>query len=165
MGLFTLPVAPVARAGNRIEGRHVRKRVKALKIEQFLAVAVGALGLRPSVVHVEPVAGPDPLHHSVENLPVVFVLIESEMNEVVEGPGRLRGRLGVDALDVTLDRVRRAGVVVRCEPQERIEVADGRESQPVHRRVLGHVGEFVDVVVDEIPRGQLDRGVGWRSGV
>src|SRR3984885_13043291 len=149
MCLFAPFVTPVAGTGNRIEGRYVRKRVKTLEVKQFLAIAVGSLGLRPSVVHVEPVAGSDPLHHSIENLPVVFVLVKSEMNVVIKGTGRLRGRLRIYAIDVKIDRVGRAGVIVRGEPQERIEVANGSEPQPVHRRILGGVGEFVDVVVDE----------------
>jgi len=99
-------------------GRHVGEGIKAFEVEQFLPISVGTLGLRPPIVHVEAVAGGNPLHHSVENLPVVLVLIEPEMDEVVQRPARLRGGFGVDAVDATLDRIWRTGFVVRRRAQE-----------------------------------------------
>src|ERR1700692_4832578 len=131
MRLFTALVAPVACAGDWIEGRHVREWIKAFEVEQFLAVALGPLCLRPPIIHVEPVGGANPLQHSVENLPVVFVLVESEMNEVIEGASWLRNCLGVDAVYVTTDWVGSAKIIVRGEPQEGIKIADGREPKCV----------------------------------
>ena len=91
--------------------RLVGEREQAFEIELFLAIAVGALGLRPPVVHVEAVAGRDPLHHAVENLLVALVLVETEMDEVVECPAGLRRRFGVDPVTSPCERIGRIDIV------------------------------------------------------
>ena len=44
-------VAAVDRVGDRVIQRQVREWEQAFEIKQFLAIAVGALGLRPTIVH------------------------------------------------------------------------------------------------------------------
>jgi len=80
------------------------------------------------------------------------------MDEVVQRAARLGRGFGVDAVGVTEDRIRRTVVVLGRVAQERVEVADRREPQPVHDRVLRDVGKLIDVVVGEVARRQLDRG-------
>jgi hypothetical protein len=123
----------------------------------ILAVAFRAPGLRPAVVHVDAVAARDPLHQAVEDFPARLVLVEAEVAEVVEQASRLRGDLGVDALHVAEERIRRAEVVRRVVFQERVEIPHRRESHARDLRVLRGIRELVDVVGDEVARGELDR--------
>jgi hypothetical protein len=116
--------------------------------------------LRPPVVHVDAIAGRDPLHQAVEDFLAVLGLVEAEVPEVIQEAAGLRRDLRVDALDVAGERVRIAEIIVRLVPQPRVPVADGREPQAVHRRARRRVRELVDVVGGEgSPRRlQPDRG-------
>ena len=133
-------------ARDRIGGRLVGEREQALEIELILPVALGAAGLREAIVHVDAVAGGDPLHHPVEHDLAVLGLIEAEIAEVVQHAAGLRLNLGVDARDVARERVRRAGIVGLLVAQEGVEIAHRGEADAVHRRILRRIGELVDVV-------------------
>ena len=148
-------VAARGLARDRIGGRLVREREHALGVELILPVALGAPRLREAIVHVDAVAGGDPLHHAVEHDLAVLGLIEAEIAEVVQHAPGLRRHLGVDARDVAGERVRRAGIVRFLVAQEGVEVAHGGEADAVHRRILGRIGELVDVVrLERCARGQ-----------
>jgi len=124
----------------------IREREYAFGIKLILAVALRPPGLRKAIVQVDPISRGDPLQHAIEYDLPVFVFIESQVNEVIQHPPRLRDCECVDPRHVTRQRIARPAAVCRCITEKRIEITDRGEADPIDGRIPGGVRKFVDVV-------------------
>ncbi len=84
--------------------------------------------------------------HPLENLPALFVLVEAEVEIGAQQAPTLRDAVEERVPDLPGQRVGRAIVVLGRVMEERSHVADRRQPQPHHDRVLGGVHQLVDVV-------------------
>ena len=129
--------AAIGLAGEWVGRGDVGEGENAFREKVVLAIALGAARLRPPVIHVDAVAGADPLHHQVEDDPAVLRLVEAQVSEIVERPCGLGNDLGLDACDVVGQRVGRAEIILGLVAEPGIEVADSRKANAVHGGVLG----------------------------
>src|SRR6266851_9681274 len=102
-------------AGDVIMENLVRPRKLEFRRPASDVLAMGPERLGEAVIHEDPIAAADPIHHAIEDLLFAYLVlrrffggagVEPEQHEVVHGAAGLRDAEGVDVLDITREWIR-----------------------------------------------------------
>src|SRR5579883_3235520 len=102
---------PAGLAGHRVGDDLVRKWEIQLRIPTVDMLAVSSPRLREPIVKETSVSTAGEVFHGVNNAPTLFVLVETQVEEVVQKTGGLRNAERVDRLDLAGQRIRSAVVI------------------------------------------------------
>ena len=150
-------------AGDRIGLRRVVEREIVGLIEVIDLVAPGAS--RMAEAHVERhQAAADMRQRTFEHLAAALVGVEAQMQVRADEAPALRGAHDDRRVARAVDRIARARRIGPLEAEERADIAQRREADPQHDRILGTVDKLVEPARLEACR-QADLGIARRLGL